>query len=105
VSFLLDWDWTDAEAALRRAIELDPSYALAHRRLAVVLSQIGRHNEAATQMHRARALDPLEPMQHALSSQVTFQARDHSAAVEHARRAIALDQEFWIAYVQIGTGI
>ena len=101
VSFLLEWNWNAAEAALRRAVELDSHYALAHRRLGVVLSQMGRHDEALAVMQRARELDPLEPMQHALSSQMTYQARDYSAAVEHARRAIVLDPEFWIAYVQI----
>jgi tetratricopeptide (TPR) repeat protein len=59
VSFLLEWDWNAAEAALRRAVELDSRYALAHRRLGVVLSQMGRHDEALAVMHRARELDPL----------------------------------------------
>jgi len=101
VSFLLEWDWTAAEAAMRRAIELDPRYALGQRRLGVVLSQMGRHEEARAVMHRARELDPLQPMQHALSSQVAFQARDYSAAVEHARQAVIIDSEFWIGYMQI----
>jgi TolB-like protein/DNA-binding winged helix-turn-helix (wHTH) protein/Flp pilus assembly protein TadD len=101
VSFLLDWDWTGAEAAMRRAIELNPRYALGQRRLGVLLSQMGRHEEARAVMHRARELDPLEPMQHSLSSQVAFQARDSSAAVEHARQSTIIDPEFWIGYMQL----
>ena len=101
VSFALDWDWTGAEVAVRRAIELDPHYAVAHRTLGHLLSQMGRHDEARAAMGRARELDPLEPTHHALSSQVAFQARDYSMAVEHARQALILDPEFWIAYVQM----
>ena len=67
-----------------------------------VLSQSGKHGEAAPLMRRARELDPLEPMTHAMSSQVAFQARDYVAAVEHARQAIVVDPEFWIGYMQEG---
>jgi len=102
VSFMFDWDRTGGEAALRRAVELNSGYALAHRRLGTLLSQMGRHEEAEAAMQRVRDLDPLEPMSHALSSQVAFEARDYSAAVEHARQSLVVDHEFWIAYVQLG---
>ena len=103
VNWLLDWDWTAAETALRAARSLSiPSNAAAHRTLGHVLSQAGRHSEAEAAMRRARELEPLEPLSHALSAQVAFQARDYPAAVEHARRAVLLDSEFWIGYVQLG---
>jgi TolB-like protein len=43
VSYWLDWDWSAAEAAYRKAVALDPSYALAHRMLGVLLATDGRH--------------------------------------------------------------
>jgi tetratricopeptide (TPR) repeat protein len=102
VHWLLDWDWPAAETALRRAIDLDPSFSVAHWMLGHALSQSGRHSEALPFMRRARELDPLEPMTHAMSSQVAFQARDYPAAIEDARQAIVVDPEFWIGYVQAG---
>jgi TolB-like protein/Flp pilus assembly protein TadD len=101
VAFVLEWDWPRSERALRRAIALDPHYAAAHRTLGHLLSQMGRHEEAATAMQRARDLEPLEPLHHALSAQVAFQARDYSAAVEHARQALVVDPEFWIPHIQV----
>jgi len=101
VEWLLDWDWTAAEAAFRRAIGADPSNATAHRSLGHALSQAGRQDEAESAMRRTRELEPLEPMSHALSSQVAFQARDYPAAVEHARRAVLTDAEFWIGYMEL----
>ena len=102
INFLLEWDWSAAESAFRRAIALDPSYALAHRMLGHVLSQTGRHAEARPAMRRAREVDPLYGMNHAMSSQVAFQARDYPAAVEHARQTMIVDPDFWIGYVQLG---
>jgi Flp pilus assembly protein TadD len=87
---------------LRRAIALDPSYAVAHRCLGHVLSQTGRQDEARSALRRARELDPLYAMNHAMSAQVAFQARDYSKAVEYARQAIVLDPEFWIGNMEAG---
>ena len=57
--WLLGWDWAAAEAALRRAVELDPSNGTGHRTLGHVLSQRGRQAEAMAAMARARELNPL----------------------------------------------
>jgi tetratricopeptide (TPR) repeat protein len=98
VNWLFEWNWVAAEVAFRRAVELDPSYSLAHLVLGHVLSEAGRHEEAQSAMRRARDVDPLNPLSYALSAQAEFQARDHAAALEHASRSIALRNEFWIAY-------
>ena len=105
VKWAFEWDWPAAEAAFRRAIELDPSYSLVHLVLAHLLSQTGRHPEAEPFMRRARELDPLNPLSYALSSQVAFQARDYTGALQHANRAIALDQEFWIGHQMRGQAL
>lgn len=105
VDWAFEWDWPAAEAAFRRATELDPSYSLVHLVLAHLLSQTGRHAEAEPLTRRARELDPLDPLSYALSSQVAFQARDHAGALQHANRAIALDQEFWIGHQMRGQAL
>jgi DNA-binding winged helix-turn-helix (wHTH) protein/tetratricopeptide (TPR) repeat protein len=65
VKFWLDWDWSGAETAYRRAIELDPHYPLAHRLLGIVLAHMRRAEEAAQAIRRARELDPLQAGHHA----------------------------------------
>ena len=105
VNWAFEWDWPAAEAAFRRAIELDRSYSLVHLILAHLLSQTGRHAEAEPFMLRGRELDPLNPLSYALSSQVAFQARDYRGALQHANRAIALDQEFWIGHQMRGQAL
>lgn len=101
VKFWFDWDWGAAEAAFRRATELDPSYALAHRMAGIALSHMGEHGEARSAIQRARELDPLQAGHHALSSQVAFNARDYSEALRFARQATVLDPELWIGYMQL----
>jgi TolB-like protein/DNA-binding winged helix-turn-helix (wHTH) protein/Tfp pilus assembly protein PilF len=99
--WLLGWDWPAAEAALRRAVELDPSNGTGHRTLGHVLSQRGRQPEAMASMARARELNPLDAMTWAISAQVAFQARDLPAATTFARRAIVLDPQLWIGYIEL----
>ena len=101
VNFWLEWDWVAAESAFRKAIAIDRNYALAHRTLGVLLSMIGRHEEASSEACRARELDPLDPAHHALSAQIAFHGRSYSAAVQLAHRAIVLDPEFWVGYYQL----
>ncbi len=99
--FWLDWDWPAAEAAYRKAIELDPGYPLGHRMLGVALSHMCRHQEAEASIRRARELDPLYVMHQSLSSQIAFAARDYPAALQFARQAVAVDPEFWIAQLHL----
>ena len=101
MKFWLDWDWVAAETAFRNAIALDPSYGMAHRILAIVLSHMGQHKAAVSAAQCARELDPLDFVHCALSAQVAFNARDYPAAVELARRATVLDPEFWVGHYQL----
>jgi TolB-like protein/Flp pilus assembly protein TadD len=101
LKFWLDWDWIAAEAAFRKSIALDPSYSLAHRFVGIVLSHMGRHDEASSALREARDLDPLNATNHALSAQVAFAARDYSVAVQFAQQAITINPEFWVGHIQL----
>lgn len=102
VKFWLDWEWAAAEAAFREAIAINPSYALAHRMLGIVLAHMLRPEESTAAAKRARELDPLNASHQALSAQIAFAARDFPAAVELAKHAIAVDPEFWVGHFQLG---
>jgi adenylate cyclase len=52
----------EAQLELRRAIELNPSYASAHHWLSLCLIELGKLNEAIDEMKEARELDPLSPV-------------------------------------------
>jgi DNA-binding winged helix-turn-helix (wHTH) protein/Flp pilus assembly protein TadD len=100
-AFWLDADWPEAERRARRAIELDPSYALSHRLLGIACMHLGRHDASRPAMRMLRELEPLLPVNHALSAQSAFAARDYPAAVRFARQALVLDPDFWIAHLHL----
>jgi tetratricopeptide (TPR) repeat protein len=54
-----EWDWQGAEADFRKAIELDSNYAPARQWYALLLTTLGRHDEALYQVEKARELEPL----------------------------------------------
>jgi len=56
---LADFDWTGAEDDYKRAIELNPKYLPAHTWYALLLlTPLGRHEEAQAQFELARKQDP-----------------------------------------------
>ena len=54
-----DWDWQGAEREFKRAIELNPNYAIVHHWYAHLLMQQGRAQEGLAEARRAQELDPL----------------------------------------------
>ncbi|MGB6385165.1 MAG: winged helix-turn-helix domain-containing protein [Terriglobales bacterium] len=58
VSFFGMWDAATADREFRRAIELNPSNAVAHHWYATYLTCLRRYPESAAEIERAQALDP-----------------------------------------------
>ena len=79
----LDWDWSGADKEFQRAIELNPSYADAHRLHAVALWQTGRLDEAIAETKTTLELDPLSLEDKiALWEIEFFLARQYDQAIE-----------------------
>ena len=91
VRSLYDWDWPGAEREYRRALELNPNYAVAHQWYASLLSGLGRHDEALTEVLRARELDPLSLVINAFVGFIHTRARRFDQAIEACAKAIDLD--------------
>jgi TolB-like protein/Tfp pilus assembly protein PilF len=68
IAFWLDWNFVEAERAIRTAIDANPNAAGVHETYAALLANLGRHDEASREMHRALELDPLS-----ISPQLTAQ--------------------------------
>jgi len=83
-SILSDYerDWTGAEHAYRRALELNPNHATARQWFGMLLSTFGRHDEAVAELRRAGELDPLSPIISRSLSTVLYMARRFDQAIE-----------------------
>jgi tetratricopeptide (TPR) repeat protein len=94
VEALYGWQWAKAEAAFRRAIELNPGHATAHHWYAVHLNAQGRRAEADPEFRRALELDPISPIIITNSAYPAHYARDYKSAIETYKKALAIDPNF-----------
>jgi serine/threonine-protein kinase len=59
VKLFYEWNWTDAERELRKALRLNPKLYLAHSMYGLYLGSCGRHQEALSEALAGRDLEPL----------------------------------------------
>ncbi len=91
IRFLADWDWREAERELRRALELDPNNAGAHRMYAEYLSEMGRPEEALTEFQESQQLDPLAISTQVMIGWTYYFARRYDDALEQCQKCVGLD--------------
>ena len=96
--FLFDWDFIGAEREFKRAVELKPDSAIAHRSLANYLSALGRHQEAIAEAKRALQLDPLTTTTNNTVGQVYLYARQYDQAIEQYRKLLEMDRGSALGY-------
>jgi TolB-like protein len=104
-----DWDWATAETQFRRAIELNPNYAVAHHWYSHFLTALGRTEESLIASKRCLELDPLDLVINYHMAWHYHRAKQYEDAVEHCGRAGELHpNSFWLpfflglAYQQLG---
>ena len=97
-----EWDWAGAEHDFRRAIELDPGSVEAHRFFAFLLTALGRHVEAISEIQTAGQLDPLSSLVQSDFGSNLYLARKYEQAEGRLKRAIVLDPLNYGAYGRLG---
>ena len=102
--YLHDYAWSsqDAERELRRAIELDPGYALAHFYYSTMLRSVHRFDEAIAQLTIAIELDPLVPAFNETLGFTLIAAGRMDEALPRLRTALELDSTYWRAHAVLG---
>jgi DNA-binding winged helix-turn-helix (wHTH) protein/tetratricopeptide (TPR) repeat protein len=87
----VDHDVAGSLAEFRRAIVLDPNYAVAHHWYGIALFERGRLAEASRELHRATELDPVSPATSGWLAEVAYFDHRYGDAITYARRALDLD--------------
>jgi TolB-like protein/Tfp pilus assembly protein PilF len=101
IAFVYDWNWVAAEKSLKRSIELSPGYAPAHHWYSLLLSALGRLDEASAEIRRALELDPLSLiMNHNVGLQLYY-ARRYDEAIEQYRKTLEMDPHFSITRLML----
>ena len=101
VSAANDWDFATAEREFKRAIELGPSGDYQHG-YAMMLSVLGRHDEAKAMFEEAEGRDPLGFVLRINAAWDRWRARDFAAAADQARDIIARGNDVLDAHQILG---
>lgn len=94
IQLIYDWDFAAAESSFRRALALNPGYAIAYHWYSRLLIQRGRPAEALAAIEQARELDPLSLPVNIGHAWLYYLARDFDAAIRKCRDVLEIDPGF-----------
>jgi serine/threonine protein kinase/Tfp pilus assembly protein PilF len=100
-SYAAQWDWSAAEREFKRALELNPNYANAHKLYWLYLSSLGRHEEALVEIKNAIRLDPLNLKYNDNLGQEYATGRRYDLALEQFKKVIEMDPSFASVHIDL----
>jgi tetratricopeptide (TPR) repeat protein len=93
IHFWWDWDWDGAEQRFLQSLDLEPTSSETHSLYALLMSCLGRREEAMAMSIRALELDPLSPHARALSGGVHLFAGAPEKALKEYKKALECDPD------------
>jgi len=99
---LHSWEWEGLDAEFRRALELNPAYAMAHYWYSEYLMAIGRPEDAVSMVRTALSLDPLSSVLHASVGMTLYLARRVSESMEALRKGLEIDPGHFLLRFRLG---
>lgn len=100
--FYFDWQWEEAERELKRALELKPGYVQAISWYALLLSALGRSEEAIRLARQVQEVDPLSAYGYSNAGGVLHLADRHEEALKACQRGLELDPKSVLCLHLIG---
>ena len=96
-----DWNWAAAEKEYKRAIELNPNYAMAHHLYAHLLIETGRTQESLAEAHRALGLDPYSPFINNGLARQYYLSRQYDKAAAQCLIGLQINPSYFPARIQL----
>ncbi len=98
-----DWDWEASEREFKRAIELNPSYTVAHHWYgSVLLAAQKRFDEAIASEMRALELEPLSLVVNSNLGFICNHMNRYEEAIDHLQKTLEIDENFVYARFHLG---
>ena len=105
VRALYEWDWSGAEQAYRRALDLNPGDTLARCFYAELLACTGQPDAAVAECRHAVERDPLSVFIRFRLAFTLYQTRRFDAAIAEARAGVELDPAYHVFYWTLGLAL
>jgi TolB-like protein len=104
ITMLYEWDWTTAEKALKRALEIDPDYAIGQLWYALYFGYLGRLEEATAEIIKALRLEPLSLLINVNLGCILYFKRLYDEAIEQCLKTLEMDPNYLLSYWFLGAG-
>ena len=98
----LSFQWSDADATYKRAIELNPNYATTYHWYALHQATVGRLDDAIATIRRAQELDPLSLIINTELGRILYFMRRYDEAMAQYRITLEMDSAFGPAHLHLG---
>lgn len=93
-----EWGWEEAENRFKLAIQLNPNYTTSHLGYSLLLTGLGRFEEALDEGTKALEVDPVSRILQVTKGMTLFEAGQYLESLERFERALELDPLFDAAY-------
>ena len=97
-----DWNWVAAERSLKRALELNSTYAPARQWYAYYLETVDRLAESIAEIRRALEVDPLSLRLRTTLASLLYFERQYDSVIEESRKDLDMDPGYVVAYFNLG---
>jgi len=97
-----DWNWTEAQRELAKALELNPNSAIIHMSYSWFLSLTEKHEEAIFEAKRAQELDPLSPLIISHIGLACIWGGQFDKAIEELKMGMSFAPDFYLMHYYLG---
>jgi len=101
--FVFFWNFTEAEAELRRGLAIDPNSAFAHEAYSWYYVTIGRTQDAVSESQKAVELEPMSLLAGTTLQLAYHSARDYDSSVEQAAKTLKIDPNYQQSLLWLGS--
>ncbi len=105
LTYIYEWNWTEAEHQFQLALNLNPNYAPAYQWYGMFLALQGRSDEAIAELRKALAIDPLSLVINADYGLCFYYARQYDRAIQQYEATLALDNSFSLTHNWMGMAL
>ena len=101
IQLFFEWNWASAERGLKTALDLSPSYSLAHSLFTHYAAARGWTEHAIASARRALDLDPMSPATNVDLAWAYLLARDYPRALDQGLSILGMGMNFPLARIYL----